>query len=46
MECARQRYNPGHFISPVNGCVEKCMTEFRIDDRTIKRGKFICISII
>ena len=25
----------GHFISPVKGCVEKCMTEFRIDGRTI-----------
>ena len=27
-----------HFISPVKGCVEKCMTEFRIDGRAIKRG--------
>jgi hypothetical protein len=35
MECARQRYNLGHFILPVKGCVEKCMTRFRIDDRTI-----------
>jgi hypothetical protein len=46
MECARQRYNLEHFISPVEGCVEKCMTEFRIDGRTIKRGKLVCISII
>ena len=36
----------GHFISPVKGCVEKCMTGFRIDDHTIKRGKLICISVI
>jgi hypothetical protein len=46
MECVRQRYNLGHFISPVKGCVEKCMTRFRIDDRTIKRGKLVCISVI
>jgi hypothetical protein len=44
--CARQRYNLGHFISSVKGCVEKCMTGFRIDGRTIKRGKLGCISII
>ena len=36
----------GHFFSPVKGCVEKCMTRFRIDGRTIKRGKLICISVI
>ena len=36
MECARQRYNLGHFIVPIKGCVEKCMTRFRIDDRIIK----------
>jgi hypothetical protein len=41
MECARQRYNLGHFISPVKGCVEKCMTGFRIDGHTIKRGKLV-----
>ena len=46
MECARQRYNLGHFISPVIGCVEKCLTGFRIDGRTIKRGKLVCISVI
>ena len=26
--------------------VEKFMTRFRIDGRTIKRGKLVCISII
>jgi hypothetical protein len=46
MECIRQRYNLGHFISPVKGCVDKCMTGFRIDVCTIKRGKLVCISVI
>ena len=27
-------------------CVEKFMTRFRIDDRTIKRGKLVCILVI
>ena len=36
----------GHFISLVKSCVEKCMTGFRIDGRTIKRGKLVCISVI
>ena len=36
----------GHFISPVKDCVEKCMTRFRIDGRTIKRGTLVCISVI
>ena len=36
----------GHFIAPVKGCVEKYITRFRIDDRTIKRGKLVCISVI
>ena len=45
MECARQRYNLGHFISPIIG-VEKLMIGFRIDGHTIKRGKLICISVI
>ena len=46
MECTRQRYicRSFHFIS--HRCVEKFMTGFRIDDRTIKRGKLICISVI
>ena len=46
MECARQRYNLGYFISSVIGCVEKCLTGFRKDGRTIKRGKLNCISVI
>jgi hypothetical protein len=46
MECTWQRYNLGHFISPVRGCVEKCMTGFRIDGRTIERGKLVYISVI
>jgi hypothetical protein len=45
-KCARQRYNLGHFISPVKGYVEKCMAGFRIDGRTIKTGKLVCISVI
>ena len=36
----------GHFISPVKSCVEKCMIGFRIDGRTIKMGKLVCISVI
>jgi hypothetical protein len=35
----------GHFISLVKGCIENCMTGFRIDGRTIKRGKLVCISV-
>jgi len=27
-------------------CVKKCMTGFRIDGRTIKRGKLVYISVI
>ena len=34
-----------HFISPVKGCVEKCMTMYRIDGRNIKRGRLACISV-
>jgi hypothetical protein len=36
----------GHFISPVIRRGEKLMTGFRIDSRTIKRGKLIYISVI
>ena len=36
----------GHFISLVKGCVEKYMTRFRIDGRTIKRSKLVFISVI
>ena len=44
--CKAKVWFVGHFISPIEGCVEKCMTIFRIDDHTIKRGKLVCISII
>jgi hypothetical protein len=46
MECARQRYNVGHFYFTDHRCVEKFKTGFRIDGHTIKRGKLVCISII
>jgi hypothetical protein len=46
MECARQRYNLGHFILLVKGCVEKFVTGFMIDGCTIKRGKLVCLSVI
>ena len=36
----------GHFISLVKDCIEKCMTGFRIDGRTIKKSKLVCISVI
>ena len=36
----------GHFISPIKGCVEKCMTRFRIDGYTIRWGKLVSISVI
>ena len=36
----REFYFTGH------RCVEEFMTEFRIDDHTIKRGKLVCISVI
>ena len=36
----------GHFISLVKGCIEKCMTGFRIDGCTIKRSKLVCIFVI
>jgi hypothetical protein len=37
-------YRTFHFTGHM--CVEKFMTGFRIDDRTIKRGKLVCISVI
>ena len=46
MESARQRYNLGYFHFAGHRCVEKFMTGFRIDGRTIKRGKLVCISVI
>jgi hypothetical protein len=35
-----------HFISPLNGWIEKCLTRSSIDSRTIKRGKLVCIMVI
>ena len=46
MERARQRYNHRAFYFTGHRCVENFMTGFRIDGRTIKRGKLICISVI
>jgi len=46
MESARQRYNLGHFHFTGYRYVEKFMTGFRIDGRTIKRGKLVCMSVI
>jgi len=42
----KAKISRGHFISPIKGCVEKCITGFRIDGRTIKRDKLVCISVI
>jgi len=38
MESTRQRYNLGHFDFTGHRGVEKCLTGFRIDNCTIKRG--------
>jgi len=46
MEYVRQRYNLEHFHFTGRRCVEKLITGFRIDDRTFKRGKLVCISAI
>jgi len=46
MESSRQRYNLGHFHFTGHRCVEKFMTGFRIDGRTIKMGELVCISVI
>jgi hypothetical protein len=46
VECARQRYNLGHFHFTGHRYVEKLMSEFRIDGHTIKRGKLVCILVI
>jgi hypothetical protein len=46
MKCARKRYNLGHFNFTGHRCIEKLMIGFRIDSRTIKRGKLVCISVI
>jgi hypothetical protein len=37
-------YRAFHFTG--HRCVEKFMTGFMIDDRTIKRDKLVCISVI
>ena len=37
-------YRAFHFTG--HRCVEKFMTGIRIDGRTIKRGKLVCISVI
>jgi hypothetical protein len=37
-------YRAFHFTG--HWCLKKFMTGFRIDDRTIKRGKLVCISVI
>jgi hypothetical protein len=36
-------YRAFHFTS--HRCIEKFMIEFRIDGRTIKRDKLVCISV-
>jgi hypothetical protein len=46
VECTRQRYNLGHFHFTGYRYIAKLMTGFRIDGRTIKRGKLVCISVI
>jgi hypothetical protein len=46
MECARQRYNPRAFHFTGHRRVEKLMIGFRVDGRTIKRGKLVCILVI
>jgi hypothetical protein len=46
MECVRQRYNLGHFHFNSHRYVEKLMTGLRIDGRTNKRGKLVCLLVI
>jgi hypothetical protein len=41
-----QRYNLGHFYFTGHRYEEKFITGFRIDGRTIKWGKLVCISVI
>ena len=45
MECTRQMYICRAFHFTGHRCVEKFMAGFRIDGRTIKRGKLVCISV-
>ena len=42
----KAKVQPRAFHFTDHRCVEKLMIGFRIDDRTIKRGKLVCISII
>ena len=44
MRKAKVKPRAFHFTN--HRCVEKFMTGFRIDGRTIKRGKLVCISVI
>jgi hypothetical protein len=46
MECARQRYNPRAFHFSGQRLCREVHDRFRIDGRTIKRGKLVCISVI
>ena len=46
MECARQKYICRAYHFTGHRCVEKFMTGFRIDGRTIKRDKLVYISVI
>jgi hypothetical protein len=46
IECARQSYICRAFYFTGHICIEKVMTGFKIDDRTIKKGKLICILVI
>jgi hypothetical protein len=46
MECARQRYNLEIFRFTGHKCVEKFMTGFRIDSRTIKRENLLVATVI
>jgi hypothetical protein len=46
MECVRQRYNCRAFHFNGHWSVEKFMTRFMIDGRTIKGGKLVCILVI
>ena len=42
----KAKVQPRAFHFTGHRCVEKLMTGFRIDGRTIKRGKLVCISVI
>jgi hypothetical protein len=46
MECARHMYisRKFHFIGL--RLSREVLTGFRVDDRTIRRGKLVCISVI